>query len=277
VERIDDVPRTAVRSRSRRPGREALPTQPDRPLAEQFSRLFPVVVMVGIAWALAWQTDGSIAAHDWLPYALLGSLVLSGALLAGGRVRPNRLCGAALLIVDYAAFVALSIAWAPIQSLARDEALLVLLYAMTLAVALLTLRTADDRLYAGGVVALGASTLTLAAAVKLRTVADPTDFFFGGRLDFPITYINAQAAATLVGFWPAVVVAARRTAPVWLRALAVGGATTLLCGWLATQSKGGGLGLVSRPSSSSPYPMPACVSRCPCSSPGPSLRSAPRR
>jgi hypothetical protein len=157
VERIDDLPRTAPRRRPHRPSRETAPARPDRPVVEKLSRLFPVVVLVGIAWALGWGTDGSISAHDWLPYALLGSLVLSGALVAGGRVRPSRQCALALgALVAYAGWVALSIAWAPIQSLARDEALLVLLYAMTLAVALLTLRTADDRLYAGGAVALGA-------------------------------------------------------------------------------------------------------------------------
>src|SRR5581483_868685 len=95
------------------------------------------------------------------------------------------------LLAAYAAFCALSLTWAPLPSLARDEALLVLFYVVALAVGLASLRTPDD-------------------------------LFLGGRLDFPITYVNAQAAMLLTGFWPAIVVAARRSAPAWLRALAVG-------------------------------------------------------
>jgi O-antigen ligase/polysaccharide polymerase Wzy-like membrane protein len=231
----------AQRPVARRPsGSSSAASQPERPLADQLARLFPVAVVLGIAWVLSWRTLGSIAAHDWLPYALLTAIVLAGALFSGTRARPNRQGVAALgALLGLAAFMALSIAWAPLPSLARDQALLVLLYAVALAVALLTVRTSDDRLFATGAVAFGAVALTLAAALEIRTAANPADLFFGGRLEFPISYINAQAAAMLLGFWPAIAIAARRSAPLLVRALALGGSTSLLCGWLLTQSKGG--------------------------------------
>lgn len=48
----------------------------------------------------------------------------------------------------------------------------------------------------------------------------------------------------LIGFWPALALASRRSGAVWLRALALGGATAMISGWLLTQSKGGAIGLI---------------------------------
>ncbi len=47
-------------------------------------------------------------------------------------------------------------------------------------------------------------------AVWLREKGDPELLYFGGRLDFPVTYWNGQAAMALVAFWPAVSLAARQ-------------------------------------------------------------------
>ncbi|MGH3105415.1 MAG: O-antigen ligase family protein [Gaiellaceae bacterium] len=98
--------------------------------------------------------------------------------------------------------------------------------------------------------ALGTLTTILAGSavatgLVLRLGDDPLEGFTDGRLSFPVSYVNGQAAFALVAFWPAVVFAARRAAPVLLRALALGGATALLADWLLTQSKGGAVALVA--------------------------------
>src|SRR5439155_2698482 len=113
------------------------------------------------------------------------------------------------------------------------------------AVAALTLETAADRAVAVAVLAAGIGGVALATVIKIEVATHPSDLFYSGRLDFPVSYVNAQAAAMLVGFWPAIVTAVRRSAPVWIRAAATGVATALLCGWLLTQSKGGVVGLAA--------------------------------
>jgi hypothetical protein len=88
------------------------------------------------------------------------------------------------------------------------------------------------------------ASLALATALQLRFASNTLDLFDSGRLAFPISYTNAQAAMYLVAFWPAIALAARRRTHLLLRALGVGAATALLCGWLLAQSKGGMIALV---------------------------------
>lgn len=154
--------------------------------------------------------------------------------------RAALVAGAALL--GLAVWAAASVAWAPLPALARDESLLVCLYLACLAVPALTLRTERDRLAATGCVAAGAALLALGTGLRLWLDPD-LDSFFGGRLAFPISYANGQAAVFLVGFWPAVAAASSRTLPVPVRALAAAAASAAAGGWVLTQSKGGGIAL----------------------------------
>jgi hypothetical protein len=207
-------------------------------------RAIPVACLVGFSCALAWDTTGSINASHWLAYAVLAALVLAVVLLSGSAVRPGRLplAGAALL-VGFALWTALSAAWSPLPSLARDDGLLALFYAACLLTPLVTLRDAVDRLAATCAVVLGLGGLAILTAVWLRERGDPELLYVGGRLDFPVTYWNGQAAMALVAFWPTVALAARQDVHAVVRALALGGATAMACLWLGTQSKGGGVAL----------------------------------
>jgi hypothetical protein len=204
----------------------------------------PTAVLVGAAFALAWDAGGSIRAADWLAYAVLTAFVLGAVLLSGSAVLPARLpLAASGLLLCFAGLTAISAAWSPVPSLARDDGLLALFYAIALLTPLVTLRSAVDRLTANVVVVLGLSALAVWSALHLRSDGEPEILFLGGRLDFPVTYWNGQAAMALIAFWPAIALAARRDLFPVVRALALGGATAMLCLWLATQSKGGGIAL----------------------------------
>jgi O-antigen ligase len=207
-------------------------------------RAVPVACLVGITWVLAWDTGGSIRAADWLGYAVVATVVLAVVLFSGSAVVPSRLplaaCG---LLVAFAVWTAISAAWSPLPSLARDDGLLALFYAVAMLTPLVTLRSAADRLAANAVVVLGISALAAWTAVRLREGGDPEVLYLNGRLDFPVTYWNGEAAMAVIAFWPAIAVAARRTLPLAIRALALGGSTAMICLLLGTQSKGGAVAL----------------------------------
>src|SRR5206468_11859297 len=119
-----------------------------------------------------------------------------------------------------------------------------LFYAAVFAIPALMLRTREDRTYALGTLVIGSAGLAVCASLALVMRSHPETLFYGGRLNFPITYPNGQAAAMLIGYWPAVALAARRTSGVWLRALSLAAATATFSGWLLCQSKGGAIGLI---------------------------------
>src|SRR3954453_7860517 len=179
--------------------------------AETAIKVVPALTLAASGWALAWVTTGSIDSADWLPYALLAALLLAVTLLAGGSLRPTRreTVGVALLL-GLAVWAAISASWSAVPALGRDEALLTAFYAIVLLVPLTTLATPAQRLVACAGVAAAASLLAVGAALELRFGANQVDHFYSGRLSFPISYPNALAAALLIGFWPAVVLASQR-------------------------------------------------------------------
>lgn len=206
--------------------------------------MLPTAALVAAAVATAWLDRGSIAASDWLRYALLAGLLLATVLLAGSVKRlplvPMTAVGATC---GLALWSALSAGWSPQSALARDEALLISLYAICLATPALTLHTDGERRAAVGAVAFGLAAMAVGLAVALHVETDLEDVYTEGRLSFPISYANAQAAVLAIGIWPALALAASRSGHVLLRALAVGAAAALLAGWLLTQSKGAAVAL----------------------------------
>src|SRR5439155_18123481 len=210
------------------------------------ARVLPTAALAAAAWALAWLATGSTASPDWLPYAFLAALFLAVVLATGTAVQPH---GRELLaigtLVALAGWEALSISWSAVPNLARDEALLTLFYAIVLLVPLTTLRTAGDRLFASAAVAAASGVVAVGAGIVLRFGSDQSDHFYSGRLSFPISYPNAQAAVFLIGFWPAVVPAAQRGRGLAARALALATGTAIAAGWLTAQSKGAVIALAA--------------------------------
>ena len=217
---------------------------PRGPGAALYLRLLPTAAFVAAAAAVAWRDYGSIDASDWLPYAVGLGLVVAAATLSGAALAPGRLGVAGVVaLLALAGWVAISLTWSPLPSLARDEALLTALYTLALWTPLVTLGTAAERRAGAALVVAGLVALAVATELRLRFGSDPTDLYVLGRLDSPVSYPNADAAFFLVGFWPAIGFAARRTWPVLVRALALGSATALFAAWLLAQSKGGGVAL----------------------------------
>src|SRR3954447_23574635 len=168
--------------------------------SEAVARAVPVAALAAASAALVWDTHGSIAARDWLPYALLVALVLATVAAAGATVRPAReavIGGTAL--VGLAGWGAISILWSPVASLARDEAPLVLFYALAFAVPVTTLVRSGDRLRAVAAVVAALTAIAIVTGVRIGLAANPYAFFSGGRLDSPISYANATAAVFALG------------------------------------------------------------------------------
>lgn len=199
--------------------------------------------MAGVA--LAGYERGSIAAADWLAYAVGTAILLAVLVASGGAVRPLRPAALGLAgLLALAAWTGVSAAWSPVPGLARDEALLTLFYACVFAVPVVSLRSALDRLRASELLVAAVAGTGLATALHLRFGEEPAFSFLDGRLAYPVSYANALAAFFLIAFWPAVVIASRRSAAPPVRALAVGSAALVLGLWIATQSKGAALGLL---------------------------------
>ncbi len=207
-------------------------------------RPLPVLATTAVALTLAWRLDGSILAPDWLPYATVVALLAATVFFSSaGRISRLPLFSATFLAA-LGAWTGISAYWSPVPALARDELLLISLYALSLVLPALTLETERSREVAltGVAFALGAS--AIAIALVARFGASPGDLYSSGRLTAPVSYVNAQAALFLVGFWPALAVAARRGVNAVVRAFALGFAVAMLAGWLSTQSKGGAIAIV---------------------------------
>jgi hypothetical protein len=205
----------------------------------------PVAVVVACAAALAWREHGSIDAGSWLPYSIALALVAATVLFTGVAAKPSRVAAIGIAgLGSLGVWAAFSLLWAPSPSLARDEGLLTLTYALALGIAVLTLWTEDRRLGALGAVAAAAGGIAVAAAATLVWGDGQLAHYSGGRLAFPISYVNATGALFAVGFWPATVLASRREGNVLVRALALGVSAATLGACLMTQSKGSALGLI---------------------------------
>ncbi len=204
----------------------------------------PTALAACLGAGLAWREQGSILAEHWLPYALALAVLVAVVLAAGVGVRPGPYGLAALAgTAALACWTALSAAWSPLPSLARDEALLIAFYALAFALPVVTLRSAPARTAAAATVVAAGVVLSLGIALLLAFGDDPADRFNNGRLFSPIGYVNAQAAGSVIAFWPAVALAAQRTLPVPLRVLALGAATAVLAAGLLPQSKGAAVAL----------------------------------
>lgn len=212
-----------------------------KPFAEGAAlvRALPTVLLAASTVMLAWHHDGSIAASDWLPYATFVALTLATVLISS-VARPSRLpLALAALVAAFGLWAGISAIWSPDPALARDEFLLCALYASVVVLQGQVLETSATRVIAFSILTATLAGSAVATILLLSFGDNPVAWFTDGRLTAPVSYVNAQAALSAIGFWPAILLAARRGNAAMLRAAALGGAVAMLAVWLMSQSKGG--------------------------------------
>jgi len=223
----------AVRERRYRPERLAALVPPVAPT------LPAALLGVGVVVALA-ASSGGYEPKTWYPAALFLLGLLAVTLVAGpGGGRPPRAVLLAVgLLAGYAAWSHLSISWADDQGAAVQGAGLALLYAVVFALFALWPIDGRSAYVVVGAFGLGMAGLGLVELLKLTAAAEPAGSFIDRRFSEPVGYHNATVALWFLGFWPCVVLAARREVPPPLRALGLGGAGLLLGLALMGQSRG---------------------------------------
>lgn len=191
----------------------------------------PLAVLVVASWvALAWL-NGGYPATRWGPIGA-GLCVAVGIALALQPVGIRALgtirlaaCGG---FAGFAVLSYLSILWADAPGDAwagADRGLLAIVSFLAFVLWPWTGRGVAAIL-GGFVVAVVVSGLV--ELVRLGVVSDPLALFDDGRLVGPIGYVNGSVAFWMVALWPAVHLGSTKTAPRWLRPIALGGASILL-------------------------------------------------
>jgi hypothetical protein len=199
--------------------------------------LLPGLLAFGVFFALA-VLHGGYAVTVWCPAALflLGLTVVAGLLLQRRRLDRATLAAIALLVA-FTIWSFASIEWAGVQGIAWDGANRTLLYLVVFVLfAVLPWRmpTVAALFGAYAIAVAVAGTVNLALAAR---AADPSGYFLLGRLAQPTGYQNAECALFLGTLWPALVLAAWRSVPWWIRAVMTAVAGVLLELALLTQTR----------------------------------------
>ena len=194
---------------------------------------------IAFAWALAWDTSGSIRASDWLPYR--GSRSARARRGAPRRRRVPACAGCHSsprgCLIGFASGrrsprpglpCRRSRVTRPARAVLRDRAPDAARHA--------PLRGRPPR--GDGRRRDRPDDSLLWTAVWLREGGDPDVLYSAGRLDFPVTYWNGQAAMALARILAGDRARGRRELHPALRALALGGATAMLCSLVGHAEQG---------------------------------------
>ncbi|MGI9183707.1 MAG: O-antigen ligase family protein [Solirubrobacteraceae bacterium] len=202
--------------------------------------------LVLILW-LAWiPASGAYFPATWYPSAAAAASLAIISCVGHGRLLPTT-PAARVALLAFAALVGLnylSILWAgsPGDALqAANQLLLYLAVAWTIALVPWTPSTlaAILGLWSVGVAAFCG--VDLARAVAAHNL---TPFFYSTRYATPLQYPNATAALSAMAIWPALLLSARREAPVWARIPMLGVAAFLADFAFLPQSRGALVGIV---------------------------------
>lgn len=204
----------------------------------QLTPAIPGLLVLATAILLA-TSDGGYAAQSWYPVALfvLGLAAVVAAISAPGPRPPLLLVLALAAFAAYTAWAFLSMLWADVPAAAWDGANRDLLYLLALGIVATRPWTRLSSTVALGLLSGG---LAVVAIVVLAATgsSNPGGSFLEGRLADPIGYANANAALWLLGFWPALHLAASPQLRWWLRGPALGAASLLVQMALLSQSRG---------------------------------------
>lgn len=201
----------------------------------------PALLAVALFVVGASQGAG-YASTLWYP-AALGILAMLAVAAAVLRPRlapvPRTVLIAGGFLLAYTAWSFLSIAWADSKGDAWDGANRTLLYLLIFVLFALWAQRGETAAAVLGLWTLGIVLLAAYTVVAVGSAADPQHYFLGNRLRFPADYPNGAAATFLMAAWPALLLAARREVPWWLRGAFAGGTVLLADAALLAQSRGG--------------------------------------
>jgi O-antigen ligase len=204
--------------------------------------LLGTALVLGAGW-LCFRAGGyfheprtTLAIGAWLAVAAVALTLGPHALVPSSRA--GRLAVAGLLAL--AAWTALSILWAPLREVAREDAIRVALYAAVLPLAVCAF---GDRTRARALeLALAALALVVVGYGLLGEIGlfDVTSSAGAdGRLEQPLSYWNALGAMAALGIVLAARIAIDRTRVGGLRVAAAVGLVPLATGLFLTYSRGG--------------------------------------
>jgi hypothetical protein len=199
---------------------------------------FPLLVAVAVFLYMAGDEGGFIGT-TFLPATLLMLGVLAVSLYALPTPRPPRSVWIAIaLLAGYAAWSYLSITWADEKGLAWDGANRTVLYALVLTLFALWPLRGGPAMFLIGLYGLGVATIGLWELIVAQGATHSIQYLYEGRLAEPVGYVNANVELWFSAFWPCIVLAARREAPVAIRGLSLGASGLLACLAVLGQSRG---------------------------------------
>ena len=212
----------------------------EQPFPHRRLALGLVVLLAVVELPLAFRA-GAFLSHLWLPVAIAVAAFALVLIVAGPAPRLTGLQTALLgLFLFLAAWTAVSILWAGSRNNAWEEADRTLLYLLGAALAAVGVGWAGPRglrwLSLGVLAAIG----VVAAGVMVRLAwgDDILAIFTSGRLRYPVTYWNGQAALLMMGFWLSLCLATARNRAWWLRAALLALAVMLMEIAVLPQSRG---------------------------------------
>ncbi len=195
-----------------------------------------LLVPLGLVIALAPLASGYYDSSLWAP----AGLVLMVALVATLIARPPRLARSAVIALTGLTALGMwslaSASWAESVRQALVDGNRILVYAVTLALLLVLVRSKRAAVWLIATLSVATSTFVLVEVVQLA-LGDGASRFIDGRLHEPLGYINGLGMFHLLALWPALALAEHRTRPLLAGVgLAVAGLTVPLM--LLSQSRG---------------------------------------
>jgi hypothetical protein len=197
--------------------------------------LVAVAVLVVLAVA-----EGGYEATAWYP-AGLGLLALLAVWWAAvpSPSGPGPAALAALwLMVAFAAWAYVSVAWADDPGVAWDGANRAAMYAAVFGLFSLWPVPARPARWVLALLGLGIGLVGLIQLLRFSVAAEPQSFMISGRLAEPVGYQNGNVALWLIGAFPCLWIATSRDAAPALRGAALGGTVLLASLALLGQSRG---------------------------------------
>ncbi len=197
-------------------------------------------VLAVVAIAVLGSSDAGFAPTRWYPAAifLTALLALCAFLLPRRSAVPAPVLLALGAMAALTAWSYLSIVWADDPGIAWAGSNRTLLFLVCLALFALWRQRGRHAAAVLGLWTAWVIGLAIVTLIRVDTTANLDPLFIGDRLASIAGYPNATAAALMMGFFPALVLAGRREIPWWLRGLAAGGAVVCVDVALLAQSRG---------------------------------------